>query len=105
MSRELQDAIDLIEDPTRWTTGVAARDADGNEVALDDSTAVCWCGWGAMCRTKVSDVIKERVVTYCRKNFKWGVVTTNEGPDGHVRVLEAMRAVQGGWESGESYGY
>ena len=101
MSIELKRAIDLIADPTRWTTGVAARDADGNEVALDDSTAVCWCGWGAMCRMKVSDVIKERVVTYCRNKFKWGVVTTNEGPEGRTKVLEAMRAVQAGWKLGD----
>jgi len=104
MSKQLQAAIDLIADPARWTTGAAARDADGTEVALDDSTAVCRCAWAAMDKEGVSDLLKQRVDNYCRYGFAdgYGLSFINDGPDGHARVLEAMRAVQAGWKPGET---
>jgi len=104
MSKALQRAIDLIEDPARWTTGAAARDADGTEVALDDSTAVCRCAWAAMDKEGVSALMKWHVDDYCRYGFAdgYGVSFINDGPDGHARILQAMRAVQGGWKLGDT---
>ena len=102
MSIELQRAIDLITDKSRWTAGEDARDVGGTVIEPNSPEAVCWCGWGAMCRTRVSALLKQRVVDYCRYvyGFAGGVRMsyTNDGPNGHKRVLKAMRAVQAGWK-------
>jgi len=107
MSIELQRAIDLITDKSRWTAGEDARDVNGTVIEPDSPAAVCWCGWAAMYKEKVSALMKGCVDDYCRCGFAdgYGLSFINDGPDGHARVLEAMRAVQGGWKSGESYGY
>jgi len=104
MSKALQAAIDLIEDPARWTAGEDARDVDGTAVEPASGEAVCWCAWAAMYKEDVSDVLKGRVDDYCRCGFAdgYGLSFINDGPDGHARVLQAMRAVQGGWKPGET---
>ena len=103
MSKQLQAAIDLIADPARWTTGVTSRDVDGNFVYVNDATAVCWDAVGAMAKESVRFPIRERVDMYCRMVLgRSGAPETNDGPDGHARVLEAMRAVQGGWKLGDT---
>lgn len=47
---KLRKARALIEDPARWTTGVLARSAKGNDVSPHGRAAVRWCGVGAALR-------------------------------------------------------
>lgn len=48
---------DLVSDPTRWTKGTFARDADGHSVSSVSDTAVCYCVSGAAYKiTRGSDV-------------------------------------------------
>ena len=44
----LKRARELISDRSKWTQGVMARDADGNPVLPEDSSATCWCATGAL---------------------------------------------------------
>jgi hypothetical protein len=44
----LRRARELISDPERWTTELAARDECNGSVAPWDESAVCWCAVGAM---------------------------------------------------------
>ena len=99
MSIELQRAIDLITDRSRWTTGVAARDVNGAAAEPDDPAAVCWCGQGAMAKEKVSRTLQRWVSVYCRAVFppSGGLTCTNDGPDGRALIIEAMQAVLDGW--------
>ena len=52
MSKDVADVLrgarEKIAVPERWTRLVLARDADGRGVSPNDSTAVCWCGYGAV---------------------------------------------------------
>lgn len=47
------DALSLISDPARFTTGADARDADGNNVAGGTDQAVAWSCLGAVNRVAV----------------------------------------------------
>jgi hypothetical protein len=49
-AEHLQAAKALLTDPTKWTKGNYARDAEGYAVAVDDSMAVAWCAQGALYR-------------------------------------------------------
>jgi len=100
MSKQLQDAIDLIEDPNRWTTGAEARDTDGERVDANNIRAVRWSAFGAMVKKHVSITLRLRVVAYCRFVLLSpnGVDYINDGDDGHTRVLEVMRSVNRGWK-------
>jgi hypothetical protein len=44
----LKDARARIADPTRWTKGANARNAEGREVVGGDDRATCWCAVGAV---------------------------------------------------------
>ena len=44
----LRDAAALVR--RGWCQGAVARDAEGNAVAVDDSSAAAWCAWGAILR-------------------------------------------------------
>jgi len=44
----LTEARELISDPERWTTGIYAVDADGNDVVSTDPKACKWCSIGAV---------------------------------------------------------
>lgn len=46
----LEAARELLRDPARHTTGVAARDKHGYETSPTADDAVCWCFIGAMGR-------------------------------------------------------
>lgn len=46
-------------DPTRWTQGANARDANGNKCEPEEPQAVCWCLVGAVTRV-VSERIEDR---------------------------------------------
>lgn len=46
----LYRAADLIEPEGAWTQNRNARDAFGNAVLATDSSAVCWCAYGAVLR-------------------------------------------------------
>jgi hypothetical protein len=48
-------AEELRQHPDRWTTGCTARDQQGNPVASDDDTAVCWCLMGHIRRRAPSE--------------------------------------------------
>jgi len=104
MSKQLQAAIDLITDKSRWIAGEDARDVGGTVIEPNSPEAVCWCGWAAMYKENVSDLMKGRVDDYCRCCFAdgYGLSFIKDGPDGHARILQAMRAVQGGWMPGDA---
>ncbi len=38
---------ELLTDETKWTQGSGSKDAAGNTVSFTNSSAVCWCIWGA----------------------------------------------------------
>lgn len=38
----------LLSSPDRWTQGVYARTAEGEECRINDEKAVCWCIYGAI---------------------------------------------------------
>ena len=44
----LKDVRTVLYDPERWTQGVRALDAEGNQVRAEDPEAVCWCIEGAI---------------------------------------------------------
>jgi hypothetical protein len=44
----LRKAKDVIADPSHWTCGDYARDADGNSVFVDNRSAVSFCAIGAL---------------------------------------------------------
>lgn len=44
----LKEARALIEDPSHWTQGELARDADGCLTEVLSPSAVCWCSIGAL---------------------------------------------------------
>jgi len=100
MSKALQAAINLISNPSRWTKDAVAQDCDGETVDSVSRKAVRWSAWGAMEKKSVSGLMQRRVDAYCRLVFKeyGGLTWSNDGPDGHRRVLRAMRAVKRGWK-------
>jgi len=102
MSKQLQAAIDLISDPARWTTGEDARDADGRRVDVRNPKAARWSAFGAMVKNYANLTPQLRVGSYCRAMYGTGTSNTNNGHDGHARVLQAMRAVDGGWMPGDA---
>lgn len=50
ISQILTEARALISTPNKWTTGVYARNAAGNETNLSYEHAVCFCAKGAIVR-------------------------------------------------------
>ncbi|WP_454813801.1 DUF6197 family protein [Labrys neptuniae] len=44
----LKQARELISVPERWTRGESARDYNGDYVAENSPSAVCWCALGSM---------------------------------------------------------
>ena len=48
----LKAARQLISDPAKWTQGWFARNALGELVDVDSSSAVCFCSIGALCRVE-----------------------------------------------------
>ena len=44
----LEAARTKIADPLRWTQDVAARDEDGEQIAVRAGPAVCWCAIGVV---------------------------------------------------------
>ena len=44
----LTEGRELISDFESWTTGVLARDKDGEEVPPQSANATCWCSEGAL---------------------------------------------------------
>lgn len=62
----LEDAITLIEDPSKWTQGAFARDGDGDRTDPLDPKAQTWCARGALrkvvgCRTHEVNVQLSRI--------------------------------------------
>ena len=63
MSREyttkgiLEDALELIEDPDRWTRGFYARDAEGVSVDPYSERACRFCALGAVARISGRDIV------------------------------------------------
>ena len=46
----LTKARELIADPANWTTGLYARNAQGEHTMTTSKDAVCWCSEGAVFR-------------------------------------------------------
>ena len=44
----LEDALELIRDPSRWCRDAYARDADGERRGPNEKDAVRWCAEGAL---------------------------------------------------------
>lgn len=44
----LKKARELIGDPSRWTQGLSARNANGGFVGVRSPDAICWCVGGAI---------------------------------------------------------
>lgn len=44
----LERAADRIERPGAWTQGAYARDAGGDSVEANSTSATCWCADGAL---------------------------------------------------------
>jgi len=55
-----------------------------------------------MAKNYVNVTPQLRVGSYCQAMYGTGTSNTNDGHDGHARVLQAMRAVEGGWIPGET---
>jgi hypothetical protein len=89
----LRAARRLIEEPERWTKGAAARDSAGKRVESGDTSAQCWCAYGAIGRAtgyRVSDwdarMLLSEVVGGC-------ISMWNDAPwRTHVEVLAAFDA-------------
>lgn len=54
MTSVLRKARALISDEKNWTQGVLARNAKGESVFHDSSTATCWCSIGALSKFNAS---------------------------------------------------
>jgi hypothetical protein len=68
---DLTAARDLIQDPSRWTLRVLARDTGKGEVVPESDLAACWCMAGALmkvCGRAAIGVAGDRYVA------AWGVV-------------------------------
>jgi hypothetical protein len=48
VQKHAQHAYGLLSDRKRWTTGVLARDKEGDQVGACSPAAVCWCAEGAI---------------------------------------------------------
>ncbi len=49
----LEETIELLENPDRWTKGSFGRDVNGRPVLSGDASAVAWCALGALRKVDV----------------------------------------------------
>lgn len=55
VQKHAQHAYELLSDRKRWTTGVLARDKEGDQISAKSPMAVCWCAEGAILRVTLGD--------------------------------------------------
>lgn len=88
---------ELIADEKRWTTSKMARDSSDNEVMLGSYRAAKWCAAGAICHCYTRGIDVNGIWAEADKKAleMYGVLLAplNDGPDGHARVLEVLRAI------------
>lgn len=82
----LRDIAQEVEnDPSRWTQGECARDANGRHVIASSDEAVCWCLLGFSGRDdmyyEVTRAIKDEISTY------------NDDLKGHTEFVTWLRNV------------
>jgi len=92
----LKEAYALISDRSRWTTYVAARDADGRQVDPWSKNAVRFCAAGACwCVAEVESLYDKSFVSDAheelRRTLGQQISITNDGPNGYDRICEAFR--------------
>jgi hypothetical protein len=93
----LEDALNLISDPDKWTRQVFARDAEGFVTNAGDPEAVCWCAFGALVKTartynidvfiRASDLVQATA----KKQFKTNAIEVNDklGYEAAKELLQA----------------
>lgn len=81
----LRAVRELLSDPSRWTRGAYARDAEGNYANASGPNAVCWCAVGAFEKVTgyKSGAISRSIDSLLRL---WGfdpteLVERNDGPN------------------------
>lgn len=79
----LQEARDLITDPSRWTTHWLARDDAGVPCDPVGEEATCFCAIGALLHVTKGDHLDLLI------DFQ-DLDIINDGPDGHARVLAVL---------------
>jgi hypothetical protein len=99
----LTQAHQLLSDPTKWTTGVTARDQDGNQVDSTDPTARQWCVYGAIYMIsgigdwRTADAATDTLQIASQQLGLSDLVGThvNDGPNGHANILRVLtQAIQ-----------
>lgn len=85
---------ELLADPSKWTQGVMARDAQGNEVSPQDENAICFCLLGALekCNYEHKQHLLYRVLRV--EYDEYSIVSFNDSPRRtHEEVLNLLREV------------
>ena len=70
-SAKILQAMEIIGDRKQWTKGEFARDSKGDEVGINNKSAVCFCSIGALDKAKagvrakdyVNDLVEEIYAT------------------------------------------
>ncbi len=87
---DLERVYALIEDPKRWTTGVFARNADGEETAPLDESASCWCLYGAAGKSGLRSSQFFAAVKKDNMDYRSDLSEFNDNRD-HAEVLDLLR--------------
>ena len=95
----LSDAKSLIKDTENWTTKHYAKNRRGVRVNTVDKNASQFCAIGALIRTshnrkiESNNLVRIKAEIYLYRanallKFGAGVTTTNDGLNGHARVMK-----------------
>src|SRR4051812_39887610 len=96
---------DLFKDPSKWTTGLYARDADARDVDPCDPTACCWCLIGGLRKVlnigendqnAVYEEAKHIILIFTRAKYNYpqetvGLLGLNDAK-GYEAVMEVLEA-------------
>lgn len=88
---ELRDAVVVaLNDETRWTAGVLARNGDGYECTTDDQRAICFCSLGHLMRLAPMPLVYDLADMFLGH---YGVFMgkINDGPNGRLEVQRMLR--------------
>jgi hypothetical protein len=91
-AKDLREARAIIADPSRWTTGVAARKATGEKTSPLDGDAASFCAIGAIMRAAVGNPFREQAAqeflyAYLEEAQPGRYITAINDTDGHEAVL------------------
>lgn len=72
---------DLLADPSKWTQGAYARDAEGNKIRFRSGrdSAVCWCLQGAVQHCYDDDEVAWRILKLIRSEVGGSLPEWNDG--------------------------